>query len=192
MGLMKSLGITTVRLFVVLALLGQFPANGQEPRVRLERLDSLAARATETVDINIDGALLKLVPVVGLGMKASSAAKIKELIDGLKGIYIRKFEFDKEGGYTTEDLASIRAQLAPPAWTRVVGVRTGRGREHIEAYVLGEGDNITGVTVISAEPRELVVANVIGVINIDKLAELFREIDLPWLEWTRPGKREKE
>jgi hypothetical protein len=48
------------------------------------------------------------------------------------------------------------------------------------------------VTVISAEPRELVVATVIGVINIDKLAELFREIDLPWLEWTRPGKREKE
>jgi hypothetical protein len=192
MGLMKSLGITTVRLFVLLALLGQCPANGQEPRVRLERLDALAARATETIDINIDGALMKLVPVVGLGLKASSAAKIRELIDGLKGIYIRRFEFDKEGGYTTEDLASIRTQLAPPAWTRVVGVRTGRGREHIEAYVLGEGDNITGVTIISAEPRELVVANVIGVINIDKLAELFREIDLPWLDWTRPGKREKE
>jgi hypothetical protein len=185
---MKSIAISAIRLFVFLTLFGPNTATGQEPRLRLERLDTLAAQATETVDINIDGALLKLVPLVGLGAKASSAARIKELIDGLKGIYIRKFEFDKEGGYTAEDLASIRAQLSPPAWTRVVGVRTGRGREHIEAYFQSEDNNITGVTIISAEPREMIVANVIGVIDIDKLAELFREIDLPWLEWTRPGK----
>jgi hypothetical protein len=192
MGLMRSITSSVFSLFILLSMPGAGPAFGQEPRIRLDGLDRLAAQATEAIDINVDGALLKLVPKILIGAKISSAAKIKELISGIDGIYIRRFEFDKEGGYTTEDVEMIRAQVRPPAWTRVVGVRAGGGRNHVEAYVKSEGNNITGVTIISAEPRELVVANIIGIIDIDKLAELFREIDLPWLEWTEPRKREKE
>lgn len=189
---MKSSALTTISLCVLLAALGSSPVQGQEPQIRLDSLDMLAEQASETIDINVDGYLLKLAHIILGGTKHTSAAKVKELIDGLKGIYIRKFEFDEEGGYRAEDVQAIRAQLAPPVWMKVVGVRSGKGRENIEAYVRSEGNNITGVTIISAEPKELVVAHVIGTINIDKLAELFKEVDLPWLEWTRPGKSEKE
>ncbi|HET9533093.1 MAG TPA: DUF4252 domain-containing protein [Blastocatellia bacterium] len=189
---MRSITSSVFSLFILFSMPGAAPAFGQESRIRLDGIDRLAAQATEAIDINVDGALLKLVATVLPGTKVSSAAKIKELISGIDGIYIRRLEFDKEGGYRTEDVEMIRAQVRPPAWTRVVGVRAGRGRNHVEAYVKSEGNNITGVTIISAEPRELVVANVTGIIDIDKLAELFREIDLPWLEWTEPRKREKE
>ncbi|HSE97721.1 MAG TPA: DUF4252 domain-containing protein, partial [Blastocatellia bacterium] len=168
------------------------PAFGQEPRLRLDALDRITAQASEIIDINVDGALLKLVPLAAFGLRPTSRAKIKELIDGLKGIYIKRFEFEKEGDYTAEDVNAIRSQVAAPGWTRVAGVKTGRGRQHIEGYIMSEGNTITGVAIISSEPRELIVANVVGVIDIDKLAELFREIDLPWLEWNQPGKREKE
>ncbi|HWP43971.1 MAG TPA: DUF4252 domain-containing protein [Blastocatellia bacterium] len=183
---------TTVSLIVLYWALGSSPAFSQEPGIRLDSLDRLAALATESVDIKAEGAILKLAPLAVLGRTSSSAAKVKELIDGLKGIYIKRFEFEKEGDYTTGDLDSIRAQLRQPDWTRAAGVHTGRGRQHVEAYIKSEGGSITGVTIISAEPRELIVAHVTGVIDIEKLAELFREIDLPWLEWTGPGKPKKE
>ena len=39
-------------------------------------------------------------------------AKIKEMILGLKGVFVKRFEFEKEGEYTLADVESIRSQLS--------------------------------------------------------------------------------
>jgi hypothetical protein len=49
------------------------------------------------------------------------------LVANLRGIYIRSFEFDKEGAYTSAEVEALRSQVHGSAWSRVVGVRSERG-----------------------------------------------------------------
>ena len=79
-------------------------------------LDSLAAKATESVDVSLDGNLLQLAAKF-LSADKSENAKAKELISKLKGIYVRSFQFEKNGQYSQADLDPIRTQLQAPGWS---------------------------------------------------------------------------
>ncbi|HSW50174.1 MAG TPA: hypothetical protein VLH09_08365, partial [Bryobacteraceae bacterium] len=87
-----------------------------------DSIDKLAAKAKETVNISLDGALMQLAGNFLSGRK-SDEAKVKQLTAGLKGLYLRVFEFAEEGQYTEDDLAPLRSQLAAArGWSRIVDV----------------------------------------------------------------------
>ena len=91
--------------------------------VDLKPRGRLADKASDVVDVAVDGALLKL------GAKFLSAddpdqAKIKKLVAELKGIYVKTYKFEREGAYSESDIESIRKQLEAPGWSRIVGVRS--------------------------------------------------------------------
>mgnify|MGYP003942040813 CR=1 FL=1 len=67
-----------------------------------------------------------------------------------------------------------------PNWKRIVSVKD-RMRENTEIYVNTNGDSKTvrGLVVICAEPRELTLVNLVGPIDIDKLASLEGEFGIP-------------
>jgi hypothetical protein len=56
-------------------------------------------------------------------------------------------------------------------WTRLVNV-TSKREGNVEVYVSLIGPDINGLTVLSAEPRELTVVNIIGPVDLEKLAKL--------------------
>jgi hypothetical protein len=97
-------------------------------------LDRLAAKASEVVDVTLDANLLQLASRF-LSDKDPDDAKVKKLIGGLKGIYVRSFEFDKPGEYQDSDVEPPRTQLRTPAWSRIVGVRSLKSGENSEVYV---------------------------------------------------------
>ena len=65
--------------------------------------------------------------------------KIKKLIAGVKGVYVRNFEFESDGQYTAADIEAIRTQLRGPGWTRMVDVKSKKDGD-LEVYVLMNGE----------------------------------------------------
>ena len=59
-------------------------------------LDHLAAKASETVDLSLNGATLQFAAKF-LDSKDPDEAKVRKLIGGLEGIYIKTFEFKRAG-----------------------------------------------------------------------------------------------
>jgi hypothetical protein len=173
----------TLMMFLVL-LWGGLPAYGQVARLQLNNLEKLSKKAAEVVDVTLDGPMLKLASKFLNEDEDSEAAEVKELVKGLKGIYVKSFEFDKEGEYSEEDVDAIRAQLKGPGWTRIVGVVSKREHENTEVYMMvpGSGESIEGLAIINAEPKELTVVNIIGPIDLDKLSALEGHMGVPKLE----------
>ena len=143
-------------------------------------LDTIASKASNSVDLSLSGATLKFAAKF-LDSSDPDEADVKKLMNGLQGIYIKHFEFKRDNSWTQADLGPIRNQLHPPEWERIVGV-TGEDGESSEVYLHIEGDKNTGIAIIESEPRELTVINIVGTIDLDQLAELGGHFDVPKLK----------
>jgi hypothetical protein len=140
-------------------------------------LDRLAERAKESVDVTLDSSTLQLASGF-LSRDDPDEAQVKKMIGKLKGIYVRSFEFDKEGQYSMSDVQAIRAQLKGPNWSRIVGVKSIKG-ENTEVYLLKNGDRIGGIVVLDAEPKELTIVHVDGPISPEELSRLGGHMGIP-------------
>lgn len=176
-------------LLALVLLCGSQGALAQPGKLELRNLDKLAEKAAEVNDVTLDGALLQLASTVLQKSNDPDAAQVKDLIKDLKGIYVKNFEFDEPGQYSQADVQAIRAQLTGPGWQRVVESRSKRDREHDEIYLLKEGNNITGVTILVAEAKELTVVNIVGKIDFEKLGELGGHFGIPDEISDRPRKQ---
>ena len=92
------------------------------------------------------------------------------MLQGITGIYVKSFEFNAPNAYAESDVEAVRKQLAGPGWSRVVGIR-GKG-ELTEIYLWKERDTNGGLVVISAEPNELTVVNIVGRVDLASLGAL--------------------
>jgi hypothetical protein len=147
-------------------------------------IERLAAKAVNTVNVTVDGTLLQLASkFLSAGDPEQRIAK--EFISGLKGIYVRSFEFSGAGQYSEADVEALRAQLKVPAWSRIVGVRSSRGGEDVEVFLKLDKDRIAGVVVIAAQALQLTIVNIVGPIDLDKLASLGGQFGIPKLEVDR-------
>jgi Domain of unknown function (DUF4252) len=144
-------------------------------------LDSIASKASNVVDVSLSGATLRFAAKF-LDSHDPDEADVKKLIGGLQGIYIKHFEFKRDNAWTQADLDPIRKQLHAPEWERIVGVTEEDGGELSEVYLHIEGEKNTGIAVLVAEPRELTVINIVGMIDLDQLAELGGHFDIPKLK----------
>jgi Domain of unknown function (DUF4252) len=161
-------------LFGALALAGQdikMPAN----------LDKLEAKASEVVNVQLDGALIQLASRF-LSEKDPDEAKVKRLVGGLKGIYVKSFEFDERGQYSLSDVDDLRAQLRGPSWARIVGASSKRKGENSEVYLKTEGGQITGLAIIVTDPKELTIVNIVGNIRPEDVRDLGGHLGIPKID----------
>ena len=148
-------------------------------RLRLEALDSLAPKAAETVNIEIDGFLIKFAGSLLSNDDADERA-VKEIVEGLRGVYVKSYEFKTEGQFTEADVAAVRQQLRAPGWTRLLDVES-RGLDlgDAELYVASAAGRIEGIALLVVEPKELTVINIVGAVDVDKLKKLGQTLNLP-------------
>ncbi len=158
-----------MRTTTAFLMLGLLPLAAQEIKIP-ESLERLAAKAKETVNVSLDANLLQLAGNF-LSTQKDGEAKVKELTGKLKGVYVRSFEFEKDGEYSDADVQPLRVQLTRErGWSRIVDVA--EKNERTEVYVKNDGERMNGVTVIAAEPRELTVVYVDGPIDLKRLSDL--------------------
>jgi hypothetical protein len=116
-----------------------------------------------------------------LSEKDTDEAKAKQIIGGLKGIYVRTFEFEKEGEYTQADVDAVRTQLQAPQWSRTVNIQ--QKSESVEVYVKPSGNGqVGGLVVIAAEPKQLTVVNISGTIRMEDIQKLGGQFGIPNVE----------
>jgi hypothetical protein len=154
-------------------------AKAQNGKLELAQLDVLASRASQTVDVNIDERLMQLTARF-LSGKDDDERKIKELVNGLKGIYVKSFEFEREGDYSAADIESVRSQLRNPGWSRILNVNS-KKEGSVEVYLMTIGSRVEGLAVLVADPKEVTIVNIIGPVDLDKLTELEGQFGVPEL-----------
>ena len=168
--------------FVVAAAALAVPARAQTEaagRLRLESLEKLAPKAAEAVNIEIDGILIKFAGSI-LSDEDADERAVKELVGGLRGVYVRSYEFKSAGEFAEADVAALREQLRAPGWTRVMDVKS-RGLDFgdAEVYLATAGGRVEGFALLLVEPRELTVVNIVGPLDLDKIRRLGDNFNLP-------------
>jgi len=162
---------------------------GQQFKINL---DHLAAKASDSVDVSLDKNMLQFAGKF-LSSKEPDEAKAKALIGGLEGIYIKSFEFNKDGAWGQTDLDQVRNQLKAPEWGRIFGVKSSEDQENVEVFVRNEAGKVTGVAILATAPREFTVANIVGNISLESLADLGGQFGLPKMKGApEPSPKKKE
>ena len=159
-------------------------AQAQESRIQTTTLDHLAAKASQSVDVNMDERLITIA--AKLFSDKGDEKKIKELLIGIKGIYVKHFSFENDGQYTAADVETIRTQLRTPSWSRLAGF-TSKADGNLEVYLMMTGDKVGGLAVLATDDRELTVVNIVGAVDLEKLAQLEGQFGVPELG-IEPGK----
>ena len=117
---MRIKGLWTAALTVWLVpvmsavLSGGLAAQTPGPRMPLAGLEKLAAAASETVDVSLDTSLLALAARF-MDDGDAEDAQVKAMMSGLKGVYVRSYEFGADGAFGPADV-----EIDPPA---AVGAR---------------------------------------------------------------------
>jgi hypothetical protein len=76
----------------------------------------------------------------------------------------------------------LRSQLRSPEWSRIVNVRSKADGENVDVFIRREGDQVGGLVVIAAEPRELTVVSIDGPIRPEDLAKLGGQMGVPRID----------
>jgi hypothetical protein len=146
--------------------------------LQLPNFDSLIHKASQTVDITLDAALLGLATGFLDSSKPEDAAA-KEVIRGLKGIYVRSYTFDRDFAYPEADVDKVRKQLTAPGWQRLVVVRNSQAHNNVDIYICLDQGRASGLAIIASEPRAFTIVNIVGAIDLAKLHALEGKFGIP-------------
>jgi hypothetical protein len=140
--------------------------------------EKLAAKAAESVNINLDANMLKFAGSFMNGRDADQA-EAKRLIAKLKGIYVHNLEFKQAGEFGEADIEPIRTQLT--GWSRIVDVdsRTDKEKEKVEIYCKTENGQIAGMVILAQEPKELTFVHIDGPLDPADLNKLGGNFGIP-------------
>jgi hypothetical protein len=168
-------------LLPMLALLARLASAAPLAPLKLPDFESLTGKATQSVNITLDSNLLGLAASFLDSDKPEDAAA-KELIAGLQGVYVRSFTFDRDFAYSMTDVDAVRRQLVAPGWQRLVGVRSGKEKANVDIYISVDAGRANGLAIISREPRQLTIVNIVGSIDLQKLHKLEGKFGIPKLQ----------
>lgn len=170
-------------------------ANTQYAKAKLDlsSLSGLEDKAESVAEVNVDRKTLRLAEKF-LKSDDPEEAKVKELIRGIEGIWVKVYEFEKDGDYNSPDFEKLRSQLNNPAWTRLAGVKS-RKKDKIDvevAIMTDDNDNILGLSVIALEPKQLAVVNIVGNFDPARIRELSGKFKIPDLDLEGIGVMKKK
>jgi hypothetical protein len=134
----------------------------------LKSLDKLAEKAKGKTEINMDESMIKST-TTALNQKKGDEAIAKKTIEGLKGFYLRAYDFER-GAYKLEELKPLFDQLKEPNWKPIL--RNKESNEQTEIWMHMKNGEPDGMVLISAESNEVVVINGIGVTRLEDLTAL--------------------
>jgi hypothetical protein len=158
-------------IFTAVAL--TLPALAQSdplpPTSALEK--QLASRASDVTEVTLSKNMLAFAAKIMNGKDKDDAAT-RQLIEGLDGIYVRDYEFDKAGEFSAEDVDQLRKQFETAEWSSLVKERerkTGESTDIMVKLVNGESH---GMFILDVEPKELTIVLILGPIKMEDLGKL--------------------
>jgi ribosomal protein S28E/S33 len=131
----------------------------------------LAARASSVTEVTLGKNMLGFAAKFMNGKDKDEAAT-RNLIEGLDGIYVRSYEFDKEGQYSMDEIEQLRKYFETSEWSPMVRERERKTGEITDVMVKLVNGETRGMFILSAEPKELTIVLILGPIRMDDLGKL--------------------
>jgi hypothetical protein len=172
------------KYLIALSLLTLLAVPASAQRINLD-FPALEEKADEVVDITLDADMIRMAAKFFSGKSADERA-LRDMVNGLEAIYVRSYEFAHEGEYDRGLANRIRSQLGA-SWKPIVTVRS-KTKENVNILADMRGERVVGLVIIAAEPREFTVVNIVGNIDIDRLAQLEGQFGIPRMSDAEKGK----
>lgn len=169
---------TALSLAACAAFLLPVTGSAAGPQLKIPDFSQLRDKATESTDITIDGLLLSIAKKFAVSDEDGDKEALSLLSD-IKSVRVRSFEFDSDDAYSRTDIESVRSQLSAPGWNPIVQSHKREPQEDVDVYLNMDGDKIRGVAVVSIEPRSFTIVNIVGNIDIEKLAKIEGQLGIP-------------
>ena len=131
----------------------------------------LAARASNVTEVTLGKDMLGFAAKFMNG-KDQDEATTRRLIENLDGIYVRSYEFDKEGQYSMDEIEKLRQYFETSEWTPIVRERERRTGETTDVLVKMVNGETHGMFILSAEPKELSIVLILGPVRMEDLGKL--------------------
>ena len=131
----------------------------------------LAARATNVTEVTLGKNMLAFAAKF-MNDKDKDEAASRQLIQGLDGIYVREYEFDKEGQYSMEQVEQLRKHFETSEWSPMVRTRERKTGETTDVLMKLVNGETRGMFILEAGPRELTIVLILGPIRMDELDKL--------------------
>jgi hypothetical protein len=157
------------------SLLLAAPGHAAGPQLKIPDFSHLRQKAVDSVDISLDGLLLNIVKKVA----RDDDDEVMSILSDIKSLRVRNFEFDSAGAYSRSDVESVRKQLASPGWSALVQAHNRESQEDVDVYINTDGEKILGLAVVACDPRSFTIVNIVGNIDIDKLAKIEGQFGIP-------------
>lgn len=165
----KIFFLMRVLVLVLVAPVGGALAEAQNLSAPSPVEKALAARAANVSEVTLNKNMLGFAAKF---MNRKEDAEVKQLIDGLDGIYIRNYEFDKPGEYAPEEVERLRASLTGGDWMPLVRERDRKSGESSDVMIRMVNGESHGLFVLSAEKKEVSVVLILGKIRMEDLGKL--------------------
>ena len=131
----------------------------------------LAARASNVTEVTLGKNMLAFAAKF-LDGKDKDEDATRHLIEGLDGIYVREYEFDKEGQYSMDDIQKLRSYFVNGDWSPIVREHDKRSGESTDVMMKMVNGQPHGLFVLDAEPKELSIVLILGPVKMDDLHKL--------------------
>ncbi len=129
----------------------------------------LAARASNVTEVTLGKNMLGFAAKV---MNGKDDAGTRQLIEGLDGIYVREYDFDKEGQFSADEVEQLRKYFETSDWSPMVHERDRKNNESTDVMVKLVNGESKGLFILDVEPKELNIVLILGPIRTDELGAL--------------------
>ena len=109
------------------------------------------------------------------------SGSVKSVLSGIKGVYRKTYRFAAGNSYEEGAVTSIRSQMTDGGWSPMIDVQDKKQNKGLTvySYTATDGTSPNGVTVISTDPGEITVLNLVGDIDLDALADVGATLGMP-------------
>jgi hypothetical protein len=149
-------------------------AWAQAAKLKMPDFSGLASKAKESVDIDLDKDMIGNAMGFMAGDKADP--QLTEALKGLEHVMVKVFSFEKAGVYSMRDIEDVVRQVETGGWKKLLSVRDGEDR--VEMW-MRDGTKDGGMFFVAAEPKELVMINIAGKVDLATLAKLLGHLGVP-------------
>ena len=131
----------------------------------------LSAKATNVTEVTLGKNMLAFAAKF-LDANDKDNAATRHLIEGLDGIYVRDYEFDKEGQYSMDDIQRLRSYFETSEWSPIVRERDKKSGESTDVMMKIVNGETHGMFILDVEPKELSIVLILGPVKMDDLSKL--------------------
>jgi hypothetical protein len=122
------------------------------------------------VRINISGTLLKFMAAMSKEDPEASA-----LMQNLDAVRVSVYSTDGQADAAREQISMIKTKLLEDAWEPIVQVK--ESAEEVQIFVKTDGEDMQGLTVLTANAEEAVFINILGAIDPAQLQTVMDQLN---------------